>query len=359
MSKHDITRRDFLKAGAAAGAATLLGRSLLAPGPAAAEPGEARLYVAHHDKMVDGTTPADVRYEWVKAGMDSCAMEMSGKDGPGTAWQALFPGIEPSNRIAIKINCLKTHNSPQFATVKALVEGLKSMFKGTYPAGNISLFDNTLWAKQKVRAAYGARDLDSLGGIVYLDPAPQYDKSSFKVRSHAMHPAVYLARAKYGVSFSPLKRHQVIKYGDGTTGVIKNMMGACSSALEKYKVEDIFHDGAPFRAFADLFRNYMSDRLHLHIVDMLFGTNHATGHWKRAVRRITMGKDPCAVDCYVADVLTHDLGLGDSRKGVPEALAAAGLGRAAYRVVKAPVRLKPVQVPVAAGRDTEAGDRTR
>jgi len=79
------------------------------------------------------------------------------------AWQTIFPGVSTSSRIAIKINCLNTNVHPQFATVKALVMGMTKMLGGTYPASNISLFDNNLWTTQKVDKCFGASALNALG----------------------------------------------------------------------------------------------------------------------------------------------------------------------------------------------------
>ena len=145
--------------------------------------------------------------------------------------------------------------------------------------------------------------------------------------------------ADYGISFCPLKRHQIISYADGTTGVIKNMMGACSMGTSYYSGGDTFHDGPPFNNFRDLFQNYMLDKLQLYLVDMLFGAGHAEGSWSHVIKRITAGTDPCAIDSYVADVLNIEMGHADSNKGVPQALADAGLGTTAYELIEPDVTI--------------------
>jgi hypothetical protein len=209
------------------------------------------------------------------------------------------------------------------------------MCSGTFPAANISLFDNTmsfsgLSGPDRMAAVYGDSNLSALG-ITYSDPSPQYASTTFKVRGTDYHPAAYLDQADYGIDLSPLKRHQY--YAGGLTGVIKNMMGACSTSTSSYGGGSRFHDSAPYQSFVDMFKNYMKDKLQLYLVDMVFAaqTENASG-WSEAVNRITIGTDPCAVDAYVAKVL-GDLGI-EATDAVPKALANAGLGTTGYNLVE-------------------------
>ena len=320
--KKRIRRRTFINTvGLAAGSAVLVD-PIFEPRAGATSQ---LVFAAHSANLVQGSSPSGVQEQWVQAALDACMRAMTGKTDIGQAWEAALPGIAPSKRVAIKINCLKAQVSPQFATIKAVVSGLKAMFGGTYPAGNISLFDNDHGGKtDRMNRTYGKQGIDKLG-IVIKEPSPPYVGSTFKVKGKAYHPAALLDQADYGISLAPLKRHQL--YAGGITGVIKNMMGACSTGTSSYGGGGIFHDKAPFQSFADLFNNYMLKKLHLYIVDMLFAANSAgaTG-WAKLVERITVGTDPCAVDAYVADVL-KSVGIS-ATKGVPQALAAAGLGTA-------------------------------
>jgi hypothetical protein len=328
-----IERRTFINTvGLAAGSAVLLD-PLLGPRAHAASK---VVYSAYSDKLVSGSTPSGVQEQWVQAALDSCMRALSGKTDIGQAWEAVLPGITPQKKVAIKINCLKTQVSPQFATVKAVVSGLTAMFGGTYPAKNISLFDNDHGGtKDRMALVYGKQGIDKLG-IVYKEPSPPYAGSTFQVKGKAFHPAALLAQADYGISLAPLKRHQI--YAGGITGVIKNMMGACSTSTSSYGGGGTFHDKAPFNSFVDLFKNYMLNKLHLYIVDMLFAASSASpSGWAKVVKRITVGTDPCAVDAYVADVL-KSVGIS-ATKGVPQALAQAGLGNASYALNEPTVTL--------------------
>jgi hypothetical protein len=332
-----IGRRTFIgSVGAAAGTAVLVdpftGQE--------AEAASSNVYSGHHTDLVSGSTPSTVQENWVQAALDACVKAMTGKSSVGAAWEAIFSGVTTSSKVAIKINCLKKEVSPQLATIKALVKGMTQMKGGAFPAKNISLFDNTmpfsgLSGSNRMAAVYGSQNLSALG-ITFADPSPQYASATFQVRGKSYHPAAYLAQADFGISLVPLKPHQY--YGGGITGVIKNMMGACSTSTSSYAGGSNFHDKAPYQSFVDAFKNYMKANLHLYVADMLFAakTENASG-WSKLVERITISKDPCAMDAYFADVL-NSVSLPGT-KAVPQALASAGLGNATYNLVEPTVTL--------------------
>jgi hypothetical protein len=184
---------------------------------------------------------------------------------------------------------------------------------------------------------YSQQTMDDLG-VVYKDASPQYASVTFKVRGADYHPATYLEAADYGISLTPLKIQNTDRAG-GITGVIKNMMGACSNSTTTYSGGTLFHDGPPaFQGFVDLFKNYADAKVVLYMADMLLASsNLGAPQWSSAFNRITMGVDPCAVDSYFADVL-GSLGYIEAKygdgKGVPRALEKAGLGTTSYCLIQ-------------------------
>ena len=356
MKNNRLTRRGFLRAvgktsSAVAGflAAQHLPGTALAAGEKAS-----RVYTAHHPNMVNGNSPNNVQYEWVKAGVDACVKAMTGKDDLGAAWESVFPGIDATRKIAIKINCINDIVHPQFATVKAVVEGMKRMLGGKYPAANISLFDNNLYRSRKVEAALGQASLDSLG-IVYSEDSYRSGQT-VQVGGTALFLSKFWAEADYGVSLGKMSPHKF--FAGGVSGIIKNMMGAVSTSDSTYQAKTLspgFHDGAPYTAFRDLFANYAKEHLHLYILDMLFATSEQnTSGWSKVVRRIAMGRDPCALEAFNVDQI-NKLGMATLipvTKAVPEALAQAGIGTTQYEVVQIPVEVtSPSTDPQGPGSD--------
>jgi hypothetical protein len=285
-----------------------------------------------------------VQYDWVKAGVDACVKALTGASTVGSAWEAIFPGVTASKKIAIKVNCLNDSVFPQLETLRALVSGMREMLGGTFPASGITLFDNNLWRSGKVDACYGAGNLDALG-IVHGEDS--YDAgTTLSVTGTTLYVSRAWATADYGVCLAKMAPHQY--YAGGLSGAIKNIMGAVSTQsgadFVAKQQSGGFHDGAPYSAFTDLFANYAAAHLHLYVTDMLFACRHENeSGWARVVKRITLSQDPVAIDAYTVDEIN---GLGMSvvqpvTKAVPEALAAAGIGLTNYQLFEPPVVLTP------------------
>jgi hypothetical protein len=339
----------------ATGAVALARRGQAAPRPL----GPAMVYSAHHENMMTGTTPDTVVYEWVKAGVDACVKRMTGQTSVPAAWETIFPGIDATKKIAIKVNCLNDNIYPQFATVRALVEGMTSMLSGTYPPSNISLFDNNLWTTGKVNACYGSANLDGLG-IVHGEDT-YASGTTVQIGGTSMYISKYWADAAYGISLTKMAPHQY--YAGGLSGVIKNMMGALSlsnnATYDAKRTNGGFHDEAPYTAWRDLWTNYATDNLHLYIVDMLFAARHENeSGWDRVVKRITMGTDPAAVDSYNVDKI-NELGMNVAKtvtKDVPAALESAGAGSVNYTLVEPEIVIGP-DIPTRDDLDRKVRER--
>jgi len=93
------------------------------------------VYEAFDERMVDGSkaVTSKVDENVVIAAVNSLIKKISGKKSLDKAWQTLLPGITLRSKIAIKLNLLHPYNSPQFATLKAVVLGLQAMFKAHSP----------------------------------------------------------------------------------------------------------------------------------------------------------------------------------------------------------------------------------
>ncbi len=303
------------------------------------------VFSAYHENMVAGTTEDTVDDQWVRAGVDACVRAMADTISVDEAWQTILPGVTASSKIAIKVNCLNTDVHPQWATVRALVESMTSLFAGSFPAGNISLFDNNLWTTGKVDSCFGSAELDALGIVHAEDTYAGGDTVS--IGGTTLYASKYWSDADYGISLAKMSPHQY--YAGGLSGVIKNMMGAVSTnnnaTYSAKQNNGGFHDASPYTAWRDYFSNYASAHLQLYIVDMLFACRHENeSGWSRVVKRITMGRDPAAVDSYNADKINElDMNVVQPvTNAVPQALEAAGVGTTSYTLVEPVVSLDTV-----------------
>jgi len=347
-----VSRRDFLhRSGAAAASALLLPYRLSANVSASSD-----VYVVHDDGLVDdpgGGGLPPVVYERVKKAYDAIACNMTGEPHAPYAWEALFPGIAATSKIALKINCLQTFNSPSLQSVQALIACLTSMFEGTFPASNIALFDNVWYTNtERVNVVYKPGDLDALG---VWHGSCTYDGPAMRAGGKDWYPTKQLADADFGIAFGVSRPHCC--HADHLSASIKNMLGAISTTHDRYsRVQDFhgdFNGGAPaWPMYAELFKNGMKDLIDLYISDWIFVSFDETQPFNTVTKRLVASKDPCAIDSYAVDFFDSVGGLRASGKGVPLKLETEGIGSTQYVE-------KLVDIDAAVGHRAVAPIRTR
>jgi hypothetical protein len=339
------TRREFLKIAGSASAAAFVGTGPVHAKALATNP---NVYEAYDAGMVTGSNPNDrfaVVESVVTTAVNSIIRKMAGDEPDlATAWQTVLPGLSSSSTVAIKLNLLHNYNGPQFATLKAVVQGLKLVTSGT-----ISVFDND-WGgvTNKVASHYSAFDVAGLGisrdNNTYTSPTVAVSGGG------GLYVSTPLANADFGISLLATRPHTWDGAGVGNlSGVIKNMMGAVSKYTNTYGANG--DTGARFhgntQAFVDLFSNCMSSHLDLYIADhILVPKSEADNYYSVIGKRIVIGTDPAAVDSRSVDII-NTIGANTVRspsKLVPQALANGGQGTTSYNVVNCPVVEGPIPV---------------
>jgi hypothetical protein len=91
---------------------------------------------------LDATNGSNGNLPVVKEMMDSSLKTLTGQPSAVAALESLLPGLDVTKKIAIKINTLFDTNT-RWEVVKAITDRLCQMLGGTFPAGNISIYDNT------------------------------------------------------------------------------------------------------------------------------------------------------------------------------------------------------------------------
>jgi hypothetical protein len=316
-----MERRNFLKMGGLASMAITLPAK-----KAGAAINDTKVFTCYDAAMVSGTTVSE---SVVKTAVDSLLKATAGTSTVSDAIKAIFPGVTSSSKIAIKINCLNTYVEPQWASVKSLIEAIKTVVS----APNIFLFDGNLWGNtRQPDACYGASNLDALGiwhgAVSYGSPTVSCSGAGTFYVSNK------LQESDYGVSLAALKPHQF--YCGGISGCIKNMMGAVStSSGTSYGKPSGLHGTA---GWSDLFSKYMHNKLHLYFMDMLFGTLHENyNSWTKVVKRLTMSTSGSRLDSYMVQVL-KDVGLTNYN---PNTSVPAQVGPTGYTLVNVTASTTP------------------
>jgi len=217
-----LDRRTFLKIVSLTGLGGLvLPRSLLSSmGPLDAS----RVVLIEDSAATSGTT---VNSAVAQSMMDCGIMSYSGRYDVGEAWKSMFPGIDATKVIAIKVNCINSSLSTHPEVASAIANGLTQMvFDGTpFPANSIIIFDRTNWELESAgytinTSSTGVRCFGTnASGVGYSSETYDVNGSTQKLSTIVTETSDYIVNA------SVLKNH-------GTAGVtlsMKNHYGTCSS----------------------------------------------------------------------------------------------------------------------------------
>jgi hypothetical protein len=134
-----ISRRHFLKSAALAAAATSLPLQVAARGGRSGNSLPGRIVIRED---LDATLGAGVDLTVVKQMVDQGLMDLTGEADPVSAMASLLPDLDMTKKVAIKVNTLFSTNT-RWEVVRAITDNLCQMLGGTFPPGNITIYDNT------------------------------------------------------------------------------------------------------------------------------------------------------------------------------------------------------------------------
>ena len=213
-------RRAFLKRTAVGLTVLALPRRLLASGPTA----NTRVIIVDDPASITGLTPDPaVVQTMVNAGIRSLAQTSD----LNLAWQSLLPGVAPTSRIALKVNCINSSLSTHPAVAGAVANSLKQLnFSGIpFPENNIIIFDRT------------AGELQSAGYVINTSSTGVrcfgtnssgvgYSTATYSVAGQTQRLSkIVTDTADFLINLAVLKNH-----GDGgVTLCMKNHYGTCNS----------------------------------------------------------------------------------------------------------------------------------
>lgn len=343
-----MNRRNFLKITGVASAGTMVPTSIASAKTSAM--GSNKVYEATHAKMVTGTRaiPSAINHTYAKAAVDCLARKMGNNSDLGKAWEAIFPGIKKTDKIGIKVNCLKRETSPQLCTLEAMVNGMTAMFGGTYPAANIAIFDNDFalygFNAAHVDNAFGKSALNKLGIWHARDT---YRGPKIKIANNDFYVSTKWNEAKYCINFLCPRPH--ILFAGFLSGHIKNMMGAVSTMQNKFDTQRAesggkFHDKSNFKAYVDMMGNpNIALKTFLYVSDFILVPNaENASYYDKIGKTVTFATNGVSVDSYVVDFLKKLFPSKATNKKVPQALAAANLGSLTYSKITVPVTISGI-----------------
>jgi uncharacterized protein (DUF362 family) len=159
--------------------------------------------------------------------MDCGIMTYTGQFDVGVAWKSLFPYIDASRVIAIKVNCINSSLSTHPEVVNTITSGLTQMMFGStpFPANNIIVFDRT---DGELQSAGYTLNTSTTGVRCFGTDASGvgYSTGTYSVNGSTQRLSkIVTDMADYIVNVSVLKNHTTA----GVTLCMKNHYGTCNS----------------------------------------------------------------------------------------------------------------------------------
>lgn len=232
------SRRDFLRlsslaaaAAASGGVPGLLARqarasaapearasALPAAGAARGNAHPGRIVLAH-DPALNGQGTIDPAR--VEAVVHRGVRVLTGIPETAAAFEALFPGLQESARIAIKVNCIG-YTDTRWETVRGVVSGLALMLEGTYDVGRVTIFDNREFANRPGNP-YRPSDFTFDGRCPLIDNSADDCSAYYAYDDHRL--TTYLVEADHVINMPALKSHN--RPYNQLTLALKNHYGSC------------------------------------------------------------------------------------------------------------------------------------
>jgi len=319
--EENITRRHFIKTTAVGAAATYLVPAVLpVSGKAFAAESKSRVVMASHPQIVDASEQINAKI--VRTAVDEALIALTNTTSVQDAWANLFPRLQSTDVIGIKVNSvnhrLPSHPQVVYALAQSLAESLEMN------PNNIIIWDRM--EAELMEANYTRNMTDKgvrcLGTIAKSD----YDRS-FTVdvgEGKQMHLSKILTEmCTYLINVPVLKNHPVA----GVTLSLKNHYGSIDSPGS-------CHPGGCDPYIANLNNTpQIKDKTKLIVCDALFGTykvgENSPPEWIN--RQLLASMDPVALD-YIGMTLIDqkrrekNLPLVSERTPHIRTAAALGLG---------------------------------
>jgi uncharacterized protein (DUF362 family) len=153
---------------------------------------------------LEASTGSNVNLDVVKQMVDAGLMELTGCPNPIMALESLFPGLTASKRITLKVNILNHQVPTRWEMVKGITDRLVQMLNGTFPPGNITIFDKVPSGFPSTMAGCGFT-AENFPGIVISDES--YPDTEVWVGDTNLLLSSHIANCDYFINCPVLKDH--------------------------------------------------------------------------------------------------------------------------------------------------------
>jgi len=215
-----ISRRGFLKTTAlSAGGTMILGTAFGQPYRSGnIFPGRIALWENHN--ATDGSSINDaVVAEMVQQSLVS----LTDESNPVHAMESLFPGINPSKKVAIKVNIISPYVPTRWEMVKALTDLLLQTCGGAFSPSNITIYDKIPSNISSTMAQCGFT-AEHFPGMVILDESDPDPGTQVWVGDRYLSLSSHIVNADYLINCPVLKNHS--QSGKYWTLAFKNHIGS-------------------------------------------------------------------------------------------------------------------------------------
>jgi len=147
---------------------------------------------------------------------------LAGLEDTAAAFEALFPSLTTTTKIAIKINCIG-YTDTRWETTRGVVSGLAMMLGGTYDVSNVVIFDNRDFADRPSNP-YATEEFTFGGNCpLIVDCRDNCSDDYWVYDDHKLYN--YLLDYEYLINMPALKSHNTAY--NQLTLALKNHYGSC------------------------------------------------------------------------------------------------------------------------------------
>jgi uncharacterized protein (DUF362 family) len=245
----------------------------------------------------------------VQVMMDRGIMELTDETTVGAAWFSLFPGITPSSRIGIKVNCINRYCSSHPKVALTIAEGLAQMEvgKSNFPRNNIIIWDRTNGELTNAGyTRYIGSDPDTVRCLGTNQSGFGYDYDApLAVQGKTCYPSSILAQhCDYLINLSVMKNHTM----SGVTFSLKNHFGSIHNPSALHGSSSTHCD--PYvPELNQQIRDQLGGPQVLSICDAIFGISSGGPHGypQFTYNGLLLSQDPVALDYQGMQILKdHD-----------------------------------------------------